>query len=211
MFSLVFRRVLSRVVTLAFTLSPCLSYAAPPQDQVGVLVGFNWNVGDVHPDQSRWQANFALGSTGNIVRSIYEAASINGNVDDSFQYEYIAGYYHERSLLPLQWSTDSMGNSLGRLYGVPVMTKFSPVFNASGSSTGADSTIVSNPWVWVGAVVVGVAAAAGGGGGGGSNSSSTNSGGTLIGGDECNVVSGGASDPRVVSGCQVAGNDADVP
>jgi hypothetical protein len=22
---------------------------------------FNWNVGDVHPDQSRWQANLALG------------------------------------------------------------------------------------------------------------------------------------------------------
>lgn len=184
---LVFRRVLSCVVTPSLTLSSCLGYAAPPQDQVGVLVEFNWNVGDVHPDQSRWQANFALGSTGNIVRSMYEAASINGSVDDLFEHEYFAGYHQERSLLPLQWSTDSMGNSLGRLYGLPVVTKFSPIFNASGNSAGSGSTIVSNPWVWVGAAIVGLAATAGGGGSdsdGGSASTSDScgtNGGTVVG------------------------------
>ena len=166
MFNLVFRRVLSRAVTLALTLSPCLSYAAPPQDQVGVLMEFYWNVGDVHSDQSRWQANIGLGSTSNIVRSMYETASIHGSVEAPSEDVYFAGYYQERSILPLQWSTDSMGNSLGRLYGVPVVSKFSPVFNASGSSAESGSTILSSPWVWIGAVVVGVAAAAGGGGGG---------------------------------------------
>ena len=171
--SLVFRRVLSSVATLVLTLSPSLSYAVPPQDRLGVLMEFNWNVGDVHADQSRWQANFALGSTGNIVRSMYEAASIKGSVDDSPEYAYLEGYYQKPSLLPLQWSTDSMGNSLGKLFGVPVVSKFSPVFNASGNSTESGSTIVSSPWVWVGAAVVGVAAAAGGGGSGGSRGGGT--------------------------------------
>ncbi|WP_320838235.1 hypothetical protein [Zhongshania sp.] len=48
---------------------------------------FNWNAGDVHPDQSRWQANVAVGSTSNIVRSMYAAAYINRKVDDVFEYD----------------------------------------------------------------------------------------------------------------------------
>lgn len=196
--SWVFHRVLSSAVTLTLALSPCLSYAAPPQEQLGVLVEFAWNVGDVHPDQSRWQTNFALGPSSNIVRLMYETDSINASVGASFENKYFAGYSGERSLLPLQWSTDSMGKSLGMLYGVPVVTKFSPVFNASGSNTGSGLTIVSNPWVWVGAAVVGLAAAAGGGGGGDS------SGGP--GGQGCDVVGGNiGSDPDVVivsEGCE---------
>ena len=209
MFSLFFPRVIARTVTLVLALSPCLSYAAPPQGQGGVLVEFNWNVGDVHPYQSRWQANFALGSSGNIVRSMYETASINGSVDDLIEYDYFAGYYQERSLMPLHWSTDSMGNSYGRLYGVPVVTKFSPSFNASESSTGSGSSIASDPWVWLGAVVVGLAAASSSDGGssdsGGastSNSCGTN-GGTVVGNGGA-VNTDDPSDPRgpsVDTGC----------
>lgn len=94
-----------------------------------------------------------------------------------------------------------MGNSLGKLYGVPVVSKFSPVFNASGNSTGSESTIVSSPWVWIGAAVVGVAAAAGGGGSSGSrqNNSSAEQG--------CDVVGGniGTTDPDIFivgEGCE---------
>jgi hypothetical protein len=74
MFSVPFRGVLPPLLTLVLTLSPVLSYAAPSQDRVGVLMESNWNVGDVHSDQSRWQANLALGSTGNILRSMYASA-----------------------------------------------------------------------------------------------------------------------------------------
>jgi hypothetical protein len=74
MFSVSFRGVLTPLMALALTLSPLLSYAAPSQDRVGVLMEFNWNMGDVHPDQSRWQANLALSSTGNILRSMYASA-----------------------------------------------------------------------------------------------------------------------------------------
>lgn len=210
MFSLFFPRVIAHTVTLVLPLSPCLSYAVPPQNQVGVLVELNWNVGDVHPDQSRWQANFALGSTGNIVRSVYETASVNGSVAGSFDYEYFVGYYQERSLLPLRWSADSLGNSLGMLYGFPVVTKYAPVFTASGNSAGSTTTIASNPWVWVGVAVVGLAASAGGGSGSSGNSG-TNNGGTVVGGEECDIVSGSATAPQVVSGCQVAGNDVNAP
>jgi hypothetical protein len=72
--------------------------------------------------------------------------------------------------MPLQWSTDSTGNSLGRLYGLPVLSKLSPAFNASGS-TGSGSTIVAKLWVWLGAIVVGVAASASGGGSGSTSAS----------------------------------------
>ena len=208
MFGLVFRRILSSVVTLTLALSPCLSYAAPPQDRVGVLVEFGWNMGDVHSDQSRWQANFALGSTDNIVRSVYKSVSINSSVDNSFDYEYFASYYQERSLLPLQWSTDSLGNSLGMLYGFPVVTRLSPAFNAAGSSAGSGTTIASNPWVWVGVAVVGLAAVAGGSGGGSSSGVSGSGGGTEVnvvsgvGGEECDVVSGeDVTSVEPVSGC----------
>ncbi len=171
MFSVPLRGVLPPLMALALTLSPVLSYAAPSQDRVGVLIEFNWNVGDAHPDQSCWRANLAVGSTRNIVRSMYANADINGKVDDVFEHDAIASYYQERSLMPLQWSTDSTGNSLGRLYGLPVLSKLSPVFNASGSSTGSGSTILAKPWVWLGAIVVGVAASASGGGGGSTSAS----------------------------------------
>lgn len=171
MFSVSFRGVLPPLMALALTLSPILSYAAPSQDRVGVLMEFNWNVGDVHSDQSRWQAKLAVGSTRNIVRSMYATADINRKVDDVFEHDASAGYYQERLLMPLQWSTDSTGNSLGRLYGLPVLSKLSPVLNASGSSTGSSSTIVAKPWVWLGAIVVGVAASASGGGGGSTSAS----------------------------------------
>jgi hypothetical protein len=208
MFGLVFRRILSGVVTLTLALSPCLIYAAPHQDRVGMLVQFGWNMGDVHPDQSRWQANFALGSTDNIIRSVYKNASIGSSFDDSFDYDYLAGYYHERSLLPLQWSTDSLGSSLGMLYGFPVVIRLSPVFNASESSAGSGIAIASNPWVWVGVAVVGLAAAAGGSGGGSSSGGIGSGGGTEVnvasgvGGEECDVVSGeDATSVELVSGC----------
>jgi hypothetical protein len=173
MFSVLLRGVFPPLLALALTLSPVLSYAAPSQDRVGVLMEFNWNAGDVHPDQSRWQANLALGSTSTIVRSMYATADINRKVDDVFEYDTSAGYYQERSLMPLQWSTDSTGNSLGRLYGLPVLSKLSPAFNASGS-TGSGSTIVAKPWVWLGAIVVGVAASASGGGSTSASESSAN-------------------------------------
>ncbi|WP_372783092.1 hypothetical protein [Litorivivens sp.] len=216
MLSLFHPRIIARVVTLVLALLPCLSYAASPQDRVGVLVELNWQLGDIRPDQNRWQANFALGQTGDIVRAVHETASLTASKYDPFEFEYVAGYYQEHSLRPLQWSTDSLGNSLGRLYGVSVVSKISPVFNASETSTGSSATLASNPWVWIGAVVVGVAATAGGGGGGGggggsSNSSGTNNNGTLVGGDECDVVSGSATAPQVVSGCQVAGNEVNAP
>lgn len=175
MFNVSLRGALPPLMALALTLSPILSYAAPSQDRVGVLMEFNWNVGDVHSDQSRWQANLAVGSTGNIVRSMYATADINRKVDGVFEYDAIASYYQERSLMPLQWSTDSTGNSLGRLYGLPVLSKLSPVFSASGSSTGSGSTILAKPWVWLGAIVVGVAASASGGGGGGGSTSASES------------------------------------
>jgi len=161
------------LLALALTLSPVLSYAAPSQDRVGVLMEFNWNAGDVNPDQSRWQANLALGSTSTIVRSMYATADINRKVDDVFEYDTSAGYYQERSLMPLQWSTDSTGNSLGKLYGLPVLSKLSPVFNASGS-TGSGSTILAKSWVWLGAIVVGVAASASGSGSTSASESSAN-------------------------------------
>ncbi|MBB3048722.1 hypothetical protein FHR99_002996 [Litorivivens lipolytica] len=164
MVSLSFRRVFPHLVTLLLTLSPGLSYSEPSQNDVGVLVQFNWNIGHVHSEQSRWQTNFAMGSTGNIVRSINETASINRSLDDSFEFKYLD---QKISLLPLQWSMDSIGNSFSMLYGVPVVSKLSPVFNASSNNESGD-TIVSNPWVWAGALVLGAAAASGGDGGGSS-------------------------------------------
>lgn len=99
MFSVLLRGVLSPLLALALTLSPVLSYAAPSQDRVGVLMEFNWNVGDVHSDQSRWQANLALGSTNNIVRSMYAAADINRKVDDVFEYDAWIGIFIQVKLL----------------------------------------------------------------------------------------------------------------
>ena len=175
-----------RVIAFMVALSPCLTYAAPPQDQLGVLLKFGWNVGEVHPEQSRWQANFAMGYTGNVVRSVYDTASFDKSADSQPDYEHFASYYQKRSLMPLQWSTDSLGNSMGALYGFPVVSKLSPVSNANGAGTGGGSgtSIASNPWVWVGVGLVGLAAASGGGGGGGGSSSGSG------GGTEVTVVGG---------------------
>lgn len=46
---LCFHRVLSTVVALVLAMSPCLRYAGSLQEQLGVLLEFEWNVGVVQP------------------------------------------------------------------------------------------------------------------------------------------------------------------
>lgn len=210
MCSLVCRKGLSTIVTLILACSPCLTYSGEPQDRVGVQLGFNWNIGDVHPDQSRWQANFALGSTANLAQSMNATSSKNGGVNGFFYYERIDDYHQGPSLLPFQWSTNSMGESLAMLYGVPVVTRISTTLNSAGTASSSNRAIISSPWVWLGAAAVGLAATTGGGssargrdgGGSGSNSCGTN-GGTLVGnGGAVNTDNpADPSGPSVGTGC----------
>ncbi len=203
MSSLVFRRVLSSIVALALTLSPCLSYAAPPQDHLGVLVEFDWQIGDVHTEQRRWELSFAAGSTGDVQRSMNVRSHQSGQTAQIGN-EILTGYFQERSPYALKWSIDAFGRSVGLLYGLPMVAKFTtPVLNATGSSAGSFSTVVASPWIWGGAIAIGLAAAAGGGGNG-----DVNFGGSDGGGRNINVLAGSGS--CGTNGGTVVGNDGAV-
>lgn len=151
-----YKKIIGLVIgVLAITPNLCL--AAPPGKQPSVLLEFDWQIGDVHTEQRRWGVSFAMGSAGDVHRSINKRASLQSGQKVEIGNEILAGYFQERSPYALKWSTDSFGNSLGLLYGLPVMEKFSPVLNATDNSDGSSTSVFANPWTWVGAIAIGLA------------------------------------------------------
>ena len=198
-----------RTILLAFSLLAISSpgFAERQFDQeIGVRLETQWHIGKTHQTQSRWQHSFAIAKTPELFRFIRPIYGIDTGFNEvQPANELVSVLYERRSPFVFEYQLGAFGDSKTMLFGVPVAQQVSPVNSASGK----EASWVANPWVWVGAVAVGAAAASGGGGG--SSSGDDSSGGTtLVGGDECNGVSGSPTEPEVGSGCQVAGNDPSV-
>ncbi len=177
-------------------------------DSLGFSFHWTYTIGEKHTDQFRWQSSFALaGSNGLHAHTARQSNTLIDATEHEVALHY--DYLMQMSPLPLQVQFNANGDISGALFGIPLVTKTSYTSHA-GETTSSGLTWTTNPWVWGGAIAIGVAAASGGGGSGGSSNNSAN-GTTLVGGDECNVVSGSPTNPEVVSGCGVAGNEVNVP
>ena len=205
----VLRFAIKRMLFLVSVLSASnLIVAEPDIEGFGLRAEAVYRFGDKHVTQDRWMANFAVANSAQLIRYANPIANRQRSHINDLNYEPAIAAFQDRSPFAVQFNFTALGDRTTMLWGVPVAAKISPVRSADGQG----SSWVANPWVWVGAVVVGAAASGGGGGGrGGSNNGSTNSGETLVGGDECDIVRVSPSGPAIVSGCQVAGNGADVP
>ena len=201
----VLRFGLKRMLVLVSLLSVSSSIVAEPDiEGLGLRAEAVYWFGDKHVTQDRWMANFAVANGAQLIRHANPIVNRHRSHINDLNYEPAIAAFQDRSPFAIQFNFTSLGDRTTMLWGVPVAARISPVRSANGQG----SSWVANPWVWVGAVVVGAAAS---GGGGGSDNGSINSGETLAGGDECDIVRVSPSDPAVVSGCQVAGNGADVP
>lgn len=190
-----YRRIVSVAVSLFFASTASLCLAEPfGHDELGVLVQARWSIGELHSEQNRWQAHIALNSASDVARTVNKFALTKYGLADSLQDDSLAGYFQQRSPHTLLFSLDASGNGMGYLYGLPVMGKFSPVLHAAGTESSTGGSFIANPWVWVGAVAIGVAASSGGGSsGGGSGEGNTTSvvtipKGPVVGTDDCRLV-----------------------
>ena len=197
------------VTHILFLASAVVSAERQFDQSIGLRFEAQWRFGETHETQSRWMHSIALAKTADLFRFVRPVHGIDSKFNASpTDHELATVIYDYRSPFIVEYQREALGDAKTSLFGVPVAMKFSPV----NSATGEEASWVANPWVWVGALAVG-AAAAGGGGGGGSDSSVDGGGGTnvnvnpefgtVVGGDDCNVVGGSPSEPEVVSGCRV--------
>lgn len=198
------------LLTLSLVMASTVTSAERQFDQsIGFRFETQWRFGETHVTQSRWLHSFAVAKTADLFRFIRPVHGVDVEFNKSqTDYELASVIYEYRSPFIFEYQFEALGDAKTSLFGIPVAKQVSPV----NSATGKETSWVANPWVWVGALAVGAAAA--GGGGGGSGSSIDGSGGTnvnvdpefgtVVGGDECNVVGGSPSNPEIVSGCHVA-------
>lgn len=183
----VLRFSVKRMLALVSVLSVSSSIVAEPDiEGFGLRAEAVYWFGDKHVTQDRWVANFAVANSAQLIRYANPIVNRHRSHINDLNYEPAIAAFQYRSAFAVQFNFTSLGDRTTMLWGVPVAAKISPVRSVNGQS----SSWMANPWVWVGAVVVGAAASSGGsGGGGGSGSSGSET--TLVGGDGSCGTEGG--------------------
>ena len=193
-----------RMLILVSVLSVSSSIVAEPDmEGFGLRAEAVYWFGDKNVTQDRWVANFAVANGAQLIRYANPIVNRHRSHIDDLNYEPVMAAFQNRSPFAVQFNFTSLGDRTTMLWGVPVAAKISPVRSVDGQG----SSWVANPWVWVGALVVGAAAAGGGGGGSSSGGGGSGGGGTEVnvvsggGGENCDLVSGeGGTDVQPVSG-----------
>ncbi len=193
-------------IVFAFSVAHA-TFAEPDIEGFGLRAEAVYWFGHKHMKQDRWATNFAVANSAQLIRHANPMTNRHRSHIDDLNYDPVVAAFQDRSPFAIQFNITASGDYTTMLWGVPVAAKISPLRSADGQG----SSWVAKPWVWVGALAVGGALASGGGGSSGSDGSNADSGTTVVGGDECNIVSADDSGPSVISGCGVLGTEVNAP